>query len=67
MAYDLEFEKPLAELEKRIVSLQRKGDRLKPDELRQLHEAERRGDSGSGADQGSGSSSGSGPSTPTTL
>ncbi len=41
MAYDLEFEKPLAELEKRIVSLQRKGDRLKPDELRQLHEAER--------------------------
>ena len=38
MAYDLEFEKPLAELEKRIVSLQRKGDRLKPDELRQLHE-----------------------------
>src|SRR5947208_1290431 len=27
MAYDLEFEKPLAELEKRIVSLQRKGDR----------------------------------------
>lgn len=41
MAYDLEFEKPLAELERRIVSLQRKGDRLKPDELRQLHDAER--------------------------
>ncbi len=41
MAYDLEFEKPLAELEKRIVSLQRRGDRLKPDELRQLHDAER--------------------------
>lgn len=40
MAYDLEFEKPLAELERRIVSLQRKGDRLKPDELRQLHDAE---------------------------
>ncbi len=41
MAYDLEFEKPLADLEKKIVALQRKGDRLKSDELRQLHEAER--------------------------
>jgi acetyl-CoA carboxylase carboxyl transferase subunit alpha len=41
MAYDLEFEKPLAELEKRIISLQRKGDRLKPDEYKQLQEAER--------------------------
>jgi acetyl-CoA carboxylase carboxyl transferase subunit alpha len=41
MAYDLEFEKPLADLEKKIVALQRKGDRLKPDELRQLHDAER--------------------------
>src|SRR5690242_6600372 len=41
MAYDLEFEKPLAELEKRIVSLQRRGDRLKPDEQRQLHDTER--------------------------
>ncbi len=41
MAYDLEFEKPLAELEKKIVALQRKGDRLKSDELKQLHDAER--------------------------
>lgn len=41
MAYDLEFEKPLADLEKKIVALQRKGDRLKSDELRQLHDAER--------------------------
>ncbi len=41
MAYDLEFEKPLAELEKKIISLQRKGDRLKPDEHKQLQEAER--------------------------
>lgn len=41
MAYDLEFEKPLAELEKKISSLQRKGDRLKADELVQLHELER--------------------------
>ncbi len=40
MAYDLEFEKPLAELEKKINGLQRKGDRLKPDEHRQLQEAE---------------------------
>src|SRR5947208_7708140 len=41
MAYDLEFEKPLAELERKIMSLQRKGDRLKPDENKQLQEAER--------------------------
>jgi len=41
MAYDLEFEKPLAELEKRILSLQRKGERLKPDEAKQLQETER--------------------------
>src|SRR5947209_12628768 len=41
MAYDLEFEKPLAELEKKIISLQRKGERLKPDEYKQLREAER--------------------------
>ncbi len=40
MAYDLEFEKPLAELEKKIAGLQRKSERLKPDELRHLHEAE---------------------------
>ena len=41
MAYDLEFEKPLAELEKKIAGLQRKGDRLKADEQVQLQEAER--------------------------
>jgi acetyl-CoA carboxylase carboxyl transferase subunit alpha len=41
MAYDLEFEKPLAELERKITGLQRRGDRLKPDEHRQLQEAER--------------------------
>jgi acetyl-CoA carboxylase carboxyl transferase subunit alpha len=40
MAYDLEFEKPLVELEKKITALQRKGDRLKPEELRQLQDAE---------------------------
>ena len=36
MAYDLEFEKPLAELEKRIQSLERKGERLKPEEREQV-------------------------------
>ncbi|MFL5628084.1 MAG: acetyl-CoA carboxylase carboxyltransferase subunit alpha [Ktedonobacteraceae bacterium] len=41
MAYDLDFEKPLAELERKIIGLQRKGDRLKPDEHIQLQEAER--------------------------
>ena len=41
MAYDLEFEKPLAELEKKIHALQRKGDRLKPDELAQLQALEK--------------------------
>ncbi len=41
MAYDLEFEKPLADLEKKIVGLQRKGDRLKADEQVQLQETER--------------------------
>ena len=41
MAYDLEFEKPLADLEKRIVGLQRRGDRLKADEQVQLQDLER--------------------------
>lgn len=40
MAYDLEFEKPLAELEKKIHTLQRKGAHLKPDEQMQLQKAE---------------------------
>lgn len=40
MAYDLEFEKPLADLEKKINALQRKGDRLKPDEQAQLQTLE---------------------------
>ncbi|HLZ80663.1 MAG TPA: acetyl-CoA carboxylase carboxyltransferase subunit alpha [Ktedonobacteraceae bacterium] len=41
MAYDLEFEKPLAELEKKISALQRRGERMKGDEHQQLLEAER--------------------------
>lgn len=40
MAYDLEFEKPLADLEKKIHALQRKGEHLKPDEQTQLKKAE---------------------------
>jgi acetyl-CoA carboxylase carboxyl transferase subunit alpha len=40
MAYDLEFEKPLAELEKKITALQKKGDRLRVDELQQLKDLE---------------------------
>jgi acetyl-CoA carboxylase carboxyl transferase subunit alpha len=36
MAYDLEFEKPLAALDKRIQALQKKGERLKPDEQQTL-------------------------------
>ncbi len=38
MAYDLDFEKPLADLDKRINALQKKGDRLKPDEQTQLRD-----------------------------
>lgn len=41
MAYDLDFERPLADLDKRIQSLQRKGDRLKPDERAQLEQLQR--------------------------
>ena len=40
MAYDFEFEKPLAELERKIVALRDKGDCLKADEQRQLQELE---------------------------
>ncbi|HTK07317.1 MAG TPA: acetyl-CoA carboxylase carboxyltransferase subunit alpha [Ktedonobacteraceae bacterium] len=40
MAYDLEFEKPLAELEKKLNALQRKGDRLKAEEQTQLQTLE---------------------------
>ncbi|MGH2515145.1 MAG: acetyl-CoA carboxylase carboxyltransferase subunit alpha [Ktedonobacterales bacterium] len=41
MAFDLDFERPLAEIEKRIAALQRKGDRLKPDERAQVSQLER--------------------------
>jgi len=40
MAYDLEFEKPLADLEKKIHALQRKGEHLKSEEQAQLRKAE---------------------------
>jgi acetyl-CoA carboxylase carboxyl transferase subunit alpha len=36
MAYDLEFEKPLAALDKKIQALQKKGERLKSDEQQTL-------------------------------
>lgn len=38
MAFDLDFERPLADLDKRIQGLQRKGDRLRPEERKQLDE-----------------------------
>lgn len=40
MAYDFEFEKPLAELEKEIIALRDKNDCLNADEQRQLQELE---------------------------
>ncbi len=40
MAYDLDFEKPLVELEKRIIALVKKGERLKPQEWETLQKAE---------------------------
>ncbi len=40
MPYDLEFEKPLVEIEKKLNALQKKGDRLKPDEQAQLQTLE---------------------------
>ena len=36
MAYDLEFEKPLADIEKKINALQRKGEKLKPEDHQQI-------------------------------
>ncbi len=41
MAYELEFEKPLAEIEKRISHLQRRGDRMRADERMQVAELQR--------------------------
>jgi acetyl-CoA carboxylase carboxyl transferase subunit alpha len=41
MAYDLDFERPLAGLDRRIQALQRRGDRLRPDERAQLAALER--------------------------
>ena len=36
MAYDLDFEKPLAEIEQKILKLRRKAEKLKPEERVQL-------------------------------
>ncbi|MEO7002531.1 MAG: acetyl-CoA carboxylase carboxyltransferase subunit alpha [Ktedonobacterales bacterium] len=38
MAYDLEFERPLADIEKRIQGLQRRGERMKSEERAQVAE-----------------------------
>jgi acetyl-CoA carboxylase carboxyl transferase subunit alpha len=41
MAYDLDFERPLADLDRRIAHLQRRGDRMRADERAQVSELER--------------------------
>jgi acetyl-CoA carboxylase carboxyl transferase subunit alpha len=41
MAFDLDFERPLADLDKRVQALQRKGDRLKADERLHLADLEK--------------------------
>ena len=41
MAYDLDFERPLAEIEKRIGQLQRRGERMRPDDRAQVAELQR--------------------------
>jgi acetyl-CoA carboxylase carboxyl transferase subunit alpha len=40
MAYDLDFEKPLADLDKKIANLRKREERLKPDEREQLQKLE---------------------------
>ncbi|HZC07840.1 MAG TPA: acetyl-CoA carboxylase carboxyltransferase subunit alpha [Ktedonobacterales bacterium] len=41
MAYDLEFERPLADIEKRIAHLQRRGERMRSDDRAQVAELQR--------------------------
>lgn len=41
MAYDLEFERPLADIERRIQGLQRRGDRMRPEDRAQVADLER--------------------------
>ena len=41
MAYDLEFERPLAEIEKRISHAQRRGDRMRPEDRAHVAELQR--------------------------
>jgi acetyl-CoA carboxylase carboxyl transferase subunit alpha len=41
MSYDLDFERPLAELDKRILALQRRGERLRPEARNQIASLER--------------------------
>jgi acetyl-CoA carboxylase carboxyl transferase subunit alpha len=42
MSYDLDFERPLLDLDRRIQSLLKKGDKLRPDERTQLAELQHR-------------------------
>ncbi|GLV60545.1 acetyl-coenzyme A carboxylase carboxyl transferase subunit alpha [Dictyobacter sp. S3.2.2.5] len=42
MAYTLDFEKPLADIERQIQALQKKGERLKPEESQQLERLKQR-------------------------
>ncbi len=44
MAYDLDFERPLADLERRMAALQKRADKLRPDERAQLGSLERERD-----------------------
>jgi acetyl-CoA carboxylase carboxyl transferase subunit alpha len=41
MAYDLDFERPLADIEKRISQLQKRGERTRPEERTQVAELQR--------------------------
>ncbi|HEX6819043.1 MAG TPA: acetyl-CoA carboxylase carboxyltransferase subunit alpha [Ktedonobacterales bacterium] len=41
MPYDLDFERPLADLERRLTALEKRGDRLRPEERTQLEDVQR--------------------------
>ena len=40
MAYDLEFERPLADIERRMQAIQKRGEKMKPDERAQVADLE---------------------------
>jgi len=41
MAYELDFERPLADIEKRIAQVQKRGERMRPDDRAQMAELQR--------------------------